>query len=472
MGISVGGLASGLDTDSIISQLQALQKKPIAQLQQKEAGYKVKLSAYGTLRASLETLQSAAKKLSSLSNITSYSATSTNTNLLTVDAKSTATAGSYSITVNKLASSQKLISDTDPDPLVKGGFDPAESIGKGTIHLALGSSGVVDIAVGETSNITDVAKAINAANAGVSASVISDGKSSFLTLTGKQTGANNVISLTVTEDGTLPGSLANQDMTGLSRLYVGNLKETQAAANSNITVDGVESISRSTNTIDDVISGLTLNLKSADSSGIVTVERSDDLFTTQMNTFLDAYNGLIDSLNKLQSYDSGTNTAGTLLGDATTRQIHNQVRSLISNSVSGLSTGVNRLADFGVSSDKDGKLSLDSTAFKAKLKDNFENIATFFTKTDGGFATRMVNSMDTMLDAYDGALSVRTKGIQKSIDTIDDRVTTLNDRMSSSETRLRTQFAALEVTMTKYQSLSSSLTASLEQIQNGWGTNQ
>jgi flagellar hook-associated protein 2 len=466
MGLSIGGIASGMDTDSIISQLQALQKKPILQLQQKEADYQVKISAYSTLRTSLATLQSAAKKLSSLSNITSYSATSSNTSLLTASAESTATSGSYSITVNNLAAAQKLTSDTNSDPLIDGGFGSAEFIGKGTIHLALGSADAVDIDVGGTSTISDVAKAINAADAGVYASVVSDGTSSFLTLTGKQTGEDNVISLTVTEDGT-----DNKDMFGLSRLYSGNLKVTQPAANSDITVDGVKNIDRETNTIDDVISGVTLNLKSAGSTATVSVERSDDLFTTQMNAFLDAYNGLIDSLNKLQSYDSGTNTAGTLLGDATTRQIHSQVRSLISNSVSGLSAGVNRLTDFGVSTDEDGKLSLDSTVFKAKLEDNFENVSTFFTKTDVGFAARMVDSMDTMLDTYDGVLAVRTKGIQKSIDTIDDRITTLNDRMSSSETRLRAQFSALEVTLAKYQGLSSSLTASLAQIQNGWGTN-
>jgi flagellar hook-associated protein 2 len=390
---------------------------------------------------------------------------------LTASAESTATSGSYSIKVNNLAAAQKLTSDTNSDPLIDGGFDPDEFIGKGTIHLALGSSDAVDIAVSETSTISDVAKAINAADAGVYASVISDGNSSFLTLTGKQTGEDNVISLTVTEDGTSLGDLVNKDMTGLSRLYAGNLKETQVAANSDIAVDGVTNIIRETNTIDDVISGVTLSLKSDGSSATVSVERSDDLFTTQMNAFLDAYNGLIDSLKKLQSYDSVTKTAGTLLGDATTRQIDSKVRSLISNSVSGLSAGVNRLTDFGVSTDADGKLSLDSTVFKAKLADNFENVSTFFTKTDVGFAARMVDSMDTMLDTYDGALAVRTKGIQKSIDTIDDRITTLNDRMSSSETRLRAQFSALEVTLAKYQGLSSSLTASLAQIQNGWGTN-
>jgi len=214
-------------------------------------------------------------------------------------------------------------------------------------------------------------------------------------------------------------------------------------------------------------------LKSADLLNPVTVsvESNGDLFTTKMNAFIDAYNGLVDSFTKLQSYDSGTNAAGTLLGDSTTRQIQSQVRSLISNTVSGLSAGMNRLSDFGISTARDGKLSMNSTIFNDKMENNFEDITNFFTQTDVGFGVRMADSMESMLDTTSGVLAVRTGGIQKTIDTMDDRITMLNYRLSDSETRLRAQFNSMELILGKYQGLSSSLTASLTQIQNGWGTN-
>jgi flagellar hook-associated protein 2 len=384
-------------------------------------------------------------------------------------AESTAASGSHSITVNSLAAAHKLTS--------KEGFTGA--VGKGAIHLSMGSA-TADIEVGLTSTISDIADAINAEDIGIYATIINDGTKSYLTLSGKETGVANAINLTVTEDGTDPtnGLADNTDLTGLSRLVFDsattNLKQIQAAANSDITVDGVENISRATNTIDDVISGVTLNLKSKSTDLInpetVSVERSTDLFTTRMNAFLDAYNGLMDSLNNLQSYDSETQETGMLFGDSTTRRIQGEVRSLFSNSVTGLSAGLNRLTDFGVSTDEDGKAVLDSTVFKAKLKDNFEDVAKFFTQTSTGFAVRMTNSMEKMLDTSSGVLAVRTKGIQKSIDTMDDQISRLNLRLTKSETRLRAQFASLEAILGKYQGLSDSVTANLEQIQNSWGT--
>ncbi|MBI5590625.1 MAG: flagellar filament capping protein FliD [Deltaproteobacteria bacterium] len=476
MSISVGGLVSGMDTDKIISQLQELQKKPITKLQTQEAAYQVKLSAYSSLKGSLNDLKNAAKNLDSVSDITSFSATSSNTSLLTASAEKTAVAGSYSVTVNSLATAQKLTST---------GFTESEAVGKGTIHLTFGSNDPVDIAVNSGSTISDIATAINKADTGIYASVINDGTKSYLTLTGKQTGSANVIKLTVTEDGTDTANLpvgvpsADEDTTGLSRLVYDaggakNLTQLQGAANADISVDGVTHISRASNTISDVINGVTLKLKEADTSKTVTVEveRSDDLLTTRLNAFLDAYNGLMNSLDSLQSYDKETKETGTLFGDSTTRRIQSEVRNLFTNSVSGLSADSDTLTELGVSTNDDGDLELDSTVFSAKLKDNFDNVVKFFTKTDTGakgFAVRMASSMETMVGTK-GLLATRTDGIQNSIDDIDDQVTRLNDRLSVSETRLRTQFSALEVLLGQYQNTSSSLTSNLDALANGWGT--
>jgi len=549
MSISVGGLVSGMDTDKIISQLQALQQKPITKLQTQEAAYQVKLTAYSSLQGSLKDIKNAARNLDTVSDITSYAATSSNTSLMTASAERTAVAGSYSVTVNSLAAVHKLTST---------GFSPTEAVGKGTIHLKMGSSAAVDIAVGSTSTISDIATSINAADTGIYASVINDGTNSFLSLTGEQTGAANVISLTVTEDGTTdPKLAANLDSSGLSRLayttsatsykgvsgsgavdgltingiavtastdmaglianinndvsgvtatlqtdgslllnnitgnaiviggtttnsgltagtYSGtqNLDELQVAANADITVDGVKNISRASNTISDVIGGVSLKLKALGTT-TVEVERNDELFTTRLNAFLDAYNGLMDSMNNLQSYDKQTKATGTLFGDSTTRRIQSEVQNLFSNSVSGLPATLSHLTDLGVSTNTDGNLELDSSVFSTQLKDNFDNVVKFFTKTDTGkegFALRMATSVEKILDIQGGTLAARTKGIQGSIDGLDKQILTLNSRMTMSETRLRTQFSSLEVLLGQYQNTSNSLTSNLDALQSGWGT--
>jgi len=457
MSISVGGLVSGMDTDKIISQLQALQQKPITKLQTQEAAYQVKLTAYSSLQGSLKDVKNAARNLDTVSDITSYAATSSNTSLLTASAEKTAVAGSYSVTVNSLAAVHKLTSTE---------FSPDEAVGEGTIHLKMGSSDAVDIAVGSSSTISDVAKSINAADTGIYASVINDGTNSFLSLTGKQTGADNVINLTVTED-----------YTGLSRLvydagFTESMVQLQGAANADITVDGVTGISRTSNTISDVIGGVSLKLKDLGTT-TVEVERNDELFSTRLNAFLDAYNGLMDSLNNLQSYDKQTKATGTLFGDSTTRRIQSEVQNLFSNSVSGLPATLSHLTDLGVSTNTAGKLELDSSVFSTQLKDNFDNVVKFFTKTDTGaegFAVRMATSVEKILNTQGGTLAARTKGIQGSIDGLDKQILTLNSRMTISETRLRTQFASLEVLLGQYQNTSNSLTSNLDALQSGWGT--
>lgn len=550
MSISVGGLVSGMDTDKIISQLQALQQKPITKLQTQEAAYQVKLTAYSSLQGNLKDVKNAARNLDTVSDITSYAATSSSTSLLTASAGKTAVVGSYSVTVDSLAAVHKLTST---------GFSPTEAVGKGTIHLKMGSSAAIDIAVGSTSTISDVAKSINAADTGIYASVINDGTNSFLSLTGKQTGAANIIDLTVTEDGTSdPKLAANLDSAGLSRLayttsvtnyrgvggvsgavdgmtingsavtastdmaglianinnevsgvtatlqtdgslllsnvtgsdiiigglttnsgltagtYNGakNMVQLQGAANADITVDGVTHISRASNTISDVIGGVSLKLKDL-GTATVEVERNDELFSTRLNAFLDAYNGLMDSLNSLQSYDKQTKATGTLFGDSTTRRIQSEVRNLFSNSVSGLPATLSHLTDLGVSTNAAGKLELDSSVFNTQLKDNFDDVVKFFTKTDTGaegFAVRMATSVEKILDIQGGTLAARTKGIQGSIDGLDEQILKLNSRMKISETRLRTQFASLEVLLGQYQNTSNSLTSNLDALQSGWGT--
>jgi len=468
MTISVGGLISGMDTEKMISQLQEIQKKPITQLQTKEAAYQVKFSAYSSLQGSLKDVKNAAKNLDSALDITSYSATSSNTSFLTAMVNSTAEPGSYSVKVNSLATAHKLTS---------AAFTSTEAVGKGTIHLKIGDNEATDILVTNTSTIANIAQSINDADAGIYASVVTNGTDSYLALTGRQTGADNDISLTVTEDGTNPEDAANLDTTGLSRLAfisgsTENMSETQQAKDADITVDGVQNIKRSSNTISDVISGVTLRLK-GEGTSTVEVERSDEIFTTRMNAFVNAYNGLVTTLGSLQSYDKQTQATGTLFGDATTQRIQSQMKNLISNSVSGVSATLGHLTDLGITTDESGKLVLDSAVFSEQLESNYEDVVKFFTKTDSGsegFAVRMATALDKILDTTNGTLAVRTKGIQTSIDSIEKQVEKLNKTMTLSETRLRIQFSSLEVLLGQYQNTSNSLTSNLDALSNGWGT--
>ena len=463
MSISVGGLISGLDTNGIIDQLLALQQKPIVRLQRQEAGYQVELSAYGGMQAVLNSLKSAIEGLDSVSDFTNFSATSGDTDLFSVSADENAAAGSYDVTVHNLAKVHKLTSEA---------FTETEAVGGGTIQLRLGDAAAVDISVSGTDTIADVAQSINDADAGVNAAVVFDGTNYFLTLTGKETGAANLIDLTVTDD---DGD--STDLSGLSRLVyevsgdTKNLNNTQTAEDSMITVDGVSNISRDTNVIDDVIQGITITLESApatENEAVLTVSRDTSAIVSKINSFVSAYNGALDLFETYQNYDSDAGTAGVLLGDATTNHIRTSLENLITDAVPGVES-LSRLENLGITLNSEGRLEVDSSTLNNMLDDHFDDVLQFFTQsTEGseGFAVRMVDDMDAILDSGSGLLAVKTDGIQNSIDDIEDQVERMEMRNSIWETRIRAQFNALELLLAEYQTTGDYLSQQIVGLQN------
>ena len=466
MSISVGGLISGLDTNSMIDQLLALQQQPIITLQQKEADYQVKLSAYGSLQSTLSSFKSAMDGLDSTSDLTSFSASSGDADLFTVSAAGNVVPGSSSITVQQLAGAHKLASTA------AGAFSVEELVGEGTIHLKVGSGSTMDIGVSATDTIDDVAQAVNDANAGVRATVIFDGTNYFLTLTTEETGEENVINLTVTDT----GDADNIDMNGLSRLVYDkgvteNLTQAQPAADSIITVDGVADIHRDTNTIDGVVSGVTITLESApatDNEAVLTVSRNTSAIVSKINSFVSAYNNVLDFFSTTQSYNQDTETAGVLMGDSTTNSIRTRLDRLVKDTVPGVES-FSRLTDLGITLNNKGRLEVDSSALNGAIDDNFDDAVKFFTQTtegSEGFAVRMADTLDAMLDSTDGTLDARTDGIQNSIDNIQDQVERIEMRNQAWEVRTRAQFNTLELLLAGYQNTGNFLSQQITGMQN------
>lgn len=464
MSISVGGLISGLDTNSLIDQMLELQQQPIVNLQQREASYQVELSAYGSLNGILDSLKSAMEGLDSVSDLNSFSVTSGDTDLFTVSADENAASGSYGITVKHLAEVHKLTS---------GAFSEDEVVGEGTIHLKVGDGSTTDIAVSAADTIEEVVQSINDANAGVHAAVIFDGTDYLLTLAAEETGADNVINLTVTDT----GDANNTDMNGLSRLVYDkavteNLSNTRHAADSIISVDGVADITRSTNVIDDVIQGVTITLESApaapDNETTLTVTRDTSTVASKINSFVGAYNNVLDLFEAYQGYDPDTEVAGVLLGDATTNSIRNRLNNMITDMVPGVES-FDRLADLGITLNDEGRLEVDSETSDSALDDHFDDVIQFFTQTaegSEGFAVRMVDTLDAILDSTDGTLVARTDGIQNSIDRIEEQVERIEMRNLAWESRTRAKFNALELLLAEYQNTGNYLSQQILGMQN------
>lgn len=469
MSLSVGGLATGLDTESIVSQLLTIQQQPTIRLQQEQASYEVKLTTYGSMQGLLNSLLTATEAFDTEGEMHSYTATSGDTDLFTVSADEDADLGSYNLTVQQLAEAHKLTSSA---------FTEGELVGEGILHINVGADSVTDIEVSDTDTIEDVAKAINDADAGVQAAVMFDGTNYFLTLNAEKSGLDNVISLTVTEAGTAQGDIENADTTGLSRLVYDtvegttNLDNTQDPADAIFTIDGVADIHRDSNTIDDVLPGVTLTLNSApdapDNQSTLSVTTSASAVTSKINAFVSAYNQMLEFIEVGQAYDSDTGVAGMLLGDPTTNSVRNSLEHMVSDAVSGV-TSFSRLGDLGIALNDEGRLEVDSDTLNSALEDNFDDVIQFFTQsTEGseGVAVRMVKKLDGILDSTGGILTARQDGIQRSIDKTEDQIERNQTRLTTWEARTRAQFNSLELIIAQFQATGDYLNQQITSMQN------
>jgi flagellar hook-associated protein 2 len=285
-------------------------------------------------------------------------------------------------------------------------------------------------------------------------------------LSAEETGADNVINLTVTETGD----------PGLARLtydqVTENMSNTQSAADAIITVDGVTDIHRSGNEINDVIEGVTWTLVSApaspDNATTLTVSRNTGAAKSKINAFVKAYNQVATFITEAQKYSEDTEVAGILMGDATTNGIRSQLKSMVTGLVSGAGT-YNRLSDIGITLGSDNQLTVDTDTLDDALDNHFEDVSQFFTQSTSdapGFAVKMGETLDAMLDSTTGTFASREDGIKNSIDSINDQIQQHQLRTALWEERTRAQFNAMEALLAQYQSAGDYLGQFVTGMQN------
>ena len=407
MGITAPGAGSNLDVNSIVSQLMAVERRPLDLLAQREADYQAKLSAFGTLKGALSAFQSVMQGLSDPAKFQAVKAGAADDSILnaTANGKGKAVPGSYSVEVQQLAQQQKVRSD--------GFASLSSAVGSGTLTIqygtydsgnntfSLNSAKAAQTITVDPSNstLTGVRDAINAANAGVSATIINDGASNRLVLTAKDTGAANSLRITVSDDdGT------NIDSSGLSQLSfdptatagVGrNLTQVQAAQDAKLQIDGI-GVSKPSNTITDAIEGLTLNLLKTNTGSPTTLDVARDSagVKTSVETFVKAFNSINQTLKDLGGYNSATKKGGILQGDSTALSIQRGIRSALTTAVGQIAGGFTSLSQIGVAFQKDGTLALDSTRLQAAMDSGFDQI--------GGLLAMRGTSSDSLI-SYDSA---------------------------------------------------------------------
>lgn len=389
--ITSTGLGSGLDIESLVTQLVAAEGRPTRQrLDRNEAELQARISAYGTLKGAFSSFQTSLNSLTSVSGFQSKSASSSDKEVATVTSTNAAAAGSYDLEVFDLARAQRIVSD----PAAGADFTALdEVVGTGSLSFSFGTVGyddntdsvtgftrdpdkavrTVDITDGSLTGIRD---AVNAADIGVQASIVFDGTNYRLGFTAEDTGAANAMQISVSDD---DGNAT--DAAGLSRL---NFNETtnfmiqnQAAQDASATLNGV-AISSASNTLDEAVEGLSFNLLAAGTTS-VTVESDPGTITRNVEAFVRGYNQLSSTMKQLSSFDPETGRAGILNGDASLRGLESGLNRILGRSLEGADSNYQILAQIGITrTGSNGGLELDKSKLEAAIQDNPEAVTALF----------------------------------------------------------------------------------------------
>lgn len=432
MAISSPGLGSGLDVNSIVSQLVELERRPIAQLQAQKAKLSTQLSSIGLLQSYMANVQSAAGVLAKTETWSKTVASSSEPTQVGASALASATPASYSIEVSALASSQSL--STAP-----GAITDATNVGAGTLTIT--KAGIaVPITVADGTSLSALRDQINAAKAGVAASIVTDAGQPRLVLTGTDTGLANAVSVAV--------SGATGQLAALA--YPGSMTQDRPAADAVVKINGLQ-ISSASNKLSGVVDGLTLTLSKVTTAPVqVSVATDAASMRKSVTDFVAAFNEIAKYLAAQTKFDEASKVAGALQGDRSAVGLQNRLRALLQQT-SSASTVYPRLNDLGLELQRDGTIKVDNAQLDAALADPAE-LSKAFASLQTGFGQRFKTLADGVL-GNDGLLTTRTNGLRDSIGRNDKDQKRLEDRVARVQERLTRQYSALDKSLNQLNGL-------------------
>jgi flagellar hook-associated protein 2 len=433
MAITAPGIGTGLDIKSLVDQLVSAERQPAAsRITKQEARANAELSALGQLKSALAALRDATTGVGDLDALRKRSVSISPKDILTATATTRAATGRYDIEVVALATAQRLAS---------GAFASADTaVGTGTLSISVG--GVpLQVAIDAGNNtLAGIRDAINRApgNTGVRASVVTADGGSYLLLAATAPGTAAAITVDALEAGS-----------GLEALEFGpgtsnGLTEQQPATDAEVRIEGL-TVTSSGNTITGAIEGLSINLQKAAAGTTVTVAVANDAVAIKQSVkgFVDAYNGVIDTVKRVTAFNAENRSAAPLLGDGQTRGIVASLRSAFAGALGGSGNAFASLVDVGIRSEVTGRLTIDVARLDAAIDRDPESLARVFAADSSGLADRLGSVFTSVLDGV-GSLTSREQRIQAQLKQITTDRQRLDLRMDQVRRRLERQFNSLD----------------------------
>ncbi len=431
--VSFSGLATGLDTASIVAQLVEIRRRPVYRLENRLADFQKQLTALSTLKTKLLALQEAGSRLDTVREFNALAATSTHEGILTAMAGATAAPGSYDIIVQSLATARKDIS--------QGYSSPDATIGEGTVWFSVGG-GSTPLMIEAGTTLAEFKDLINNSVDGVSASLINDGSggnSYYLVLRGETEGISGDFTVNASAlTGGTPPVLTN----------------TQVATDAQLTIDGI-AVTAGSNQPDDVISGLTLNLLDADPG--TTVRIKVDMDGTEVE---ESIKGLVDAYNDLFSFiQEQSGPDGDLHGHPTLRSVANRLENIFTSPLEGGLGSLSMLWEVGISRGEDRQLLWDSSKFQTALQADFSGVRDLFIEREGNLGKGyLINAaINDMTDSVSGLFKISTDALNNKIRSTDQTIERYERGIESYRLNLETRFTAMERMVAQLQAQGSYL---------------
>jgi flagellar hook-associated protein 2 len=433
---TVGGLASGLDTNSIVDKLVAIESLPITQNQAQQSALTVQISSIGDLVSKIKALSTAATNLST-GGVTGYSVAATPSGV-TATLGTGASAGTYSVAVNSVATAAKARSI--------GFASPNSTVAGGAISMTVQGT-AYSVTIAANSDIGSVVQQINQSGTPVRAAVISDGTNFYVSLinraTGKPIGSGDT------------GGLTISDGSGLG------LAITQNAVNAKVTIDGDLNVESQSNQVTNAIPGVTLSVNSLQTTAADLVINQDSTkSTSNLQTFVDSFNAIVGAINQsLRPDPTNPPAAGSTLDTSTAIGLQQQINGLLSAPAS-TAGAYHTLADIGVKVQSDGTLTLDTATLNNALTNDPTSVDSIFATASTGIAARASALSTRFTDSFDGTLVARQTSLGNTIKDLKTSQQRLQDYVDNFKANLQKSFANMETLISGYKTIGSFLTTS------------
>tara|TARA_B100000242_G_scaffold276429_1_gene232263 strand:+ start:160 stop:1536 length:1377 start_codon:yes stop_codon:yes gene_type:complete len=442
------GAGAGFDTKKIVEALVNAERAPTeARINSKIAESEAKISGLGKAVSILNVVKDAANRLNDAKDFNTFTLSNSQESAFSASSTTSARAGSNNVTVSQIAQEQRSVSNAFASETNAFSSNPI------TVSISVGSSNptTTDIIVTDAS-LQGTVSAINAANLGVTAEIVDTGDASDryrIQLIG-ETGAENAFSLT-SSDSTL------------------SFSSVQSATDAQLNVNGID-FTRSSNVIDDVITGVTLSLNTVTNGAAnLSINQDDSQSRANIVDFVTIYNEAQRQLKEL----SNSSIGGELAGDSIFRSLTSSLRSLVLGTSSSASGNISNLSDMGISVSRTGELDVDDTKLDNALANNFADVVTMFSaNTDNQSASSTdvaglagdITNLIANATAADSYLESQQDTLADANSRRQEELSDLADRMERVEERYNRQFLAMQQIIDQMNSTRESMESSFENL--------